>query len=301
MSRPAASGAGTVRIIEATCRNVDGATLRRALPAAEQPSVGPFILLDHFGPATLPPGAGLDVRPHPHIHLATISYLFEGEIVHRDDLGTCATLRPGDVGWMTAGRGIVHSERSSDAARAADASLHGLQIWLALPAAHEDTEPGYFHHLAASLPERTENGVRMRVLAGHLDEMRAPPPTFSPLLLAEVHARAGRSFAAPTAPTELAVYVVSGRVRIGGSIQETGHLIVLSPTERRIEVDADAHIVLVGGEPLEGRRHIWWNFVSSSAARIREAARDWREGRFGTVEGDDTFIPLPDEPPLPVD
>lgn len=295
-------------VLEARVRDLgDGFSVRRLLPGAKPRAVGPFVFFYHFGPTRFAPGTGLDVRPHPHINLATVTYLFEGAILHRDSLGTSQLIHPGDINWMTAGRGIVHSERTGPAERAAGASLHGLQLWVALPRAHEETEPAFHHHPAATLPELVDGGVRARVLVGRAFGLRSPVETFSELTYVDVHLAPGARFLLPAAHLERSAYVVEGRVSDGvrghargQSFGPTHLLIFRTGGDAEIVAEEPTRLVVLAGEPLEEPRHIWWNFVSSSEARIEAAKLDWRarrgdpQGPFPLVPGDaEDFIPLP--------
>jgi len=274
----------------------DGFQVRRALPAAARRSVGPFVFFDHMGPVRLAPGRGLDVRPHPHIGLATVTYLFEGEIVHRDSLGSVQAIRPGAVNWMTAGRGIVHSERTAPELRAEGHRVHGLQIWIGLPREHEESEPSFAHH--AALPVLEDNGVVVRLILGDLLGLASPVATLSPTFYADVSLAASRRFALPSGPDERAIYVVEGALEVDGRAQPMGEMRVFAPGAEVVAASAGgARFVAFGGAPLDGPRHVWWNFVSSSPDRIRQAAEDWRAGRFAPVPGETGFIPLPDKGP----
>jgi redox-sensitive bicupin YhaK (pirin superfamily) len=279
-------------------RSVDlgGLTVHRALPSARSRMVGPFIFFDHFGPAVFKSGQGIDVRPHPHIGLATVSYLFDGEIVHRDSLGTAMPIRPGAVNWMTAGRGIVHSERTAADHRDGGEPLHGLQLWVALPMTSEETAPAFAHTAAADIPQLRDNGVTLRVIAGSLHGLRSPVATSWETIFAEIHQKAGTTFPLDAAHEERAVYVLSGEIEIGGEPHGPERLLVLKPGDRiAIKAVNDAHFVVVGGAAMDGPRHIWWNFVSSRKDRIDAAKADWKAGRFDIVPGDtEEFIPLPD-------
>jgi redox-sensitive bicupin YhaK (pirin superfamily) len=280
----------------------DGFVVRRLLPAAKQRAVGPFLFFDHFGPTSLAPGRGLDVRPHPHINLATVTYLFDGEILHRDSLGSVQAIRPGDINWMTAGRGIVHSERTPPALRTAGPSVHGLQLWVGLPREHEEAPPAFHHHPGATLPTLRDGGVEIRVLVGEAFGLRSPVVTFSRLVYLDVKLAAGATIELPDDEGVRGAYLVEGRVAAGGQCFEPAHMLVLRPGRRaHLRADAPSRLVLVGGDPLAEPRHMWWNYVSSSEARIEQAKRDWRErrgdpaGPFPLVPGDETeFIPLPD-------
>jgi hypothetical protein len=278
-------------------RTVDlgGLTVRRALPSARRRMVGPFIFFDHFGPAEFRSGNGLDVRPHPHIGLATVSYLFDGEIVHRDSLGTLATIKPGDVNWMKAGRGIAHSERTDEKRRGGGEHLHGLQCWNALPAAHEESAPDFIHHGVGELPVVAGDGKTVRLVAGAMYGAKAPLETTWDTLFADATLAPGARLPVDADYEERAIYVVSGDVEIAGDRFGPGQLLVLRPGDR-LSIDAvgDARVVLVGGAPMDGPRHIWWNFVSSRKERIEAAKADWKSGRFEPVPGDAEFIPLPE-------
>jgi redox-sensitive bicupin YhaK (pirin superfamily) len=282
-------------LIDARARDLGGFTVGRVLPAAARKLIGPFIFFDHMGPAEFAPGRGIDVRPHPHIGLATVTYLFEGEIVHRDSLGSHQPIRPGDVNWMTAGRGIVHSERTGTEPRRAGSRLNGLQLWVALPLEHEEAEPEFQHHPAPVLPSLDIAGTRVRVLAGSAFGESSPVRTHSPLFYVDAAMPAGSELPLPEEHEQRAAYVVAGTVACGGEPVQHGRMMVLTPGARAcLRAVSDARVALIGGAPLAGERHIFWNFVSSSEARIEQAKRDWREGRFPKVPGDEReFIPLP--------
>lgn len=283
-------------VIDARPRDLGGFTVGRVLPSAARRLIGSFIFFDHMGPADLAPARGIDVRPHPHIGLATVTYLFEGELVHRDSLGSHQHIRPGDVNWMTAGRGIVHSERTGSDLRRAGSHMHGLQLWVALCLAHEETEPEFHHHPADTLPSLDVGGARVRVLAGSAYGERSPVSTFAPLFYAEVAMPAGCLLSIPSEHEERAAYVVDGAISCGNERAGRGRMLVFaSGAKVALRATTDAHIVLLGGAPIDGERHIWWNFVSSSKARIEQAKHDWKEGRFPKVPGDEVeFIPLPE-------
>jgi redox-sensitive bicupin YhaK (pirin superfamily) len=288
-------------LVPATRDLGEGFNVRRALPSIGRRMIGPFVFLDEMGPATLAPGSGLDVRPHPHIGLATVTYLFEGEIVHRDSLGIHQPIRPGDVNWMTAGRGIVHSERTPPALRAQGPRTWGLQSWVALPQREEERAPGFRHHPAASLPEQSDGGVRLKVIAGTLLGLRSPAETLSAMFYADVVLAPGARLALEPDYEERGAYLVEGSVAIDGQTFERGRLLVFRPaTQVVLEATTSARVMLLGGESL-GPRFVWWNFVSSSRERIEQAKADWREGRLGSVPGDAEFIPLPEERKPPVD
>jgi redox-sensitive bicupin YhaK (pirin superfamily) len=273
-----------------------GFTVRRSLPAAARQAVGPFLFFDHFGPVDAAPGAEHDVRPHPHIGLATVTYLFEGAMLHRDSLGVVQRIEPGAVNWMTAGRGIVHSERTPDDLRHRHRRSHGLQLWVALPAADEEMAPAFEHTPAAALSEIEVGGARLRVLVGSAFGATSPVAVRSPMLYLDITLAAGDAFPLPLAE-ERAVYVVEGAAQLDGVDLPPGRLVVLdADTEPMLSADADARVVLIGGAPL-GQRHMWWNFVSSRKERIVQAADDWAAGRFAAVPGESEFIPLPEKRP----
>jgi redox-sensitive bicupin YhaK (pirin superfamily) len=273
----------------------DGFVVRRLLPFRLLRHVGPFVFFDHIGPAELPPGRGLDVRPHPHIGLATVTYLYEGALTHHDSLGCEQVIRPGDVNWMTAGRGIVHSERTPAPERAAGHRMHGIQTWVALPQDHEETAPEFFHHDAATLPQTERDGVRLRVIAGEAFGLRSPVRVYAPTLYVDVEFEQAGTLVVPPEHAERAIYVVSGDVRIDGQPVPAEHMQAM-PAGADIEVaaSAPARVLLCGGAPLDGERFLWWNFVSSSKDRIERAKADWLAQRFGQVPGESEFIPLPD-------
>jgi len=281
-------------VIDARPRDLGGIAIRRVLPTAARRMVGPFTFFDEMT-GSLAAGKGLDVPPHPHIGLATVTYLFEGEIVHRDSLGSHQPIRPGDINWMTAGRGIVHSERTAPDRRRQSSRLRGLQLWVALPLAHEDAGPSFHHHPGALLPERDRDGVRLRVLAGTAFGMTSPVETLSPLFYVDAAMPAGSTLALPTDHEERALYVIDGAVACGSERTEPGRMLVFVPgASVALRADSPARVVLLGGAPLDGQRHIYWNFVSSSRERIERAKRDWTEGRFPKVPGDEEeLVPLP--------
>jgi redox-sensitive bicupin YhaK (pirin superfamily) len=274
----------------------DGFEVRRVLPSAECRTVGPFVFFDQLGPTVLLAGAGLDVRPHPHIGLATVTYLFDGEILHRDSLGTVQPIRPGEVNWMTAGRGIVHSERTPSEQRTGGARLFGIQTWVGLPKESEETEPDFVHHSAEALPQLDGEGKRVRVIAGSFHGARSPLALFSETLYADAALAGGVRLEAPTGYEERAIYVAEGRIEAGGDSFDEGRMLVLR-RDKALTIAAlgPARVVILGGAPLDGPRHLWWNFVSSSTDRIDQAKADWRNGRFPPVPGETEFIPLPDE------
>jgi len=272
-----------------------GFAVRRVLPSFPKPMVGPFIFVDHMGPVRLAPGTGMDVGPHPHIGLATVTYLFEGELVHRDSVGSVQAIRPGDVNWMVAGRGIAHSERTPPELRAAGPRAHGLQTWVALPKAREEVEPSFAHHPASSLPVVEFPGATVRVIAGHAFGARSPVDVLTDTLYAAAELAPGASLRLPAEHEERGVYVVEGRAEIGGTTVEEAQLAVLEQG-REVEVRAPVSttLMLLGGAKMDGRRFIWWNFVSSSKERIERAKADWRDDRFPRIPGETERISLPD-------
>lgn len=277
--------------------DVDGLSVRRLLPAAEARMVGPFAFFDHMGPARMPAGQGLDVRPHPHIGLATVTWLFEGAILHRDSLGHVQRIEPGDVNWMTAGRGIVHSERSPDDQRSGPDGkgprLHGIQTWVALPREHERCEPGFVHLPASELPRIDLRGVAMTLIAGEAFGERSPTPALSPTFYLSVALEAGASFLMPADSMQRGAYVVDGEVAVAGTALTPCTAGVLPGNgPLRIEARSAARLMLFGGDPV-GERIVWWNFVASERATIEEARTRWRNGGFAAVPGETEFIPLP--------
>jgi redox-sensitive bicupin YhaK (pirin superfamily) len=278
-----------------------GFQVRRALPSTQRRMVGPFVFFDQMGPTVLRAGSGLDVRPHPHIGLATVTYLFDGEIIHRDSLGTTQPIRPGEVNWMIAGRGIVHSERTAADKRSADSALFGIQTWIALPRAAEECAPSFRHHAASELPLVEAEGASLRLIAGTLYGARARAATLSDMFYADVMLDAAAQLPVAADYEQRAIYITQGRILIDDIGFDAGQLVVLRPRQPvTVRADGTARVMLLGGEPLDGPRHVWWNFVSSSTERIEQAKRDWRDGRLGTVAGDAEFIPLPGPPPAPI-
>jgi redox-sensitive bicupin YhaK (pirin superfamily) len=282
------------RIIEPRPRDLGGFNVRRILPAGGLQMVGPFIFLDHIGPAEFAPGTGIDVRPHPHIGLATVTYLFEGSLDHRDSLGCVQTIEPGAVNWMTAGRGIVHSERTGPGPRARGHRIHGIQSWVALPRGHEEDPPAFHHHPASTLPDFALGEARLRIIAGSAFGRASPVATRVPTLYAELALAPGAGVVLTDEHEERAVYVAEGTLTVDGITLSEGQMAVLEPRQRpALESAAGARAMLVGGEPADGPRYIWWNFVASSNERIEQAAHDWQAGRFPRVPGETEFIPLP--------
>ncbi|PLC52111.1 hypothetical protein CR155_19905 [Pollutimonas nitritireducens] len=282
----------------------DSFEVRRALPSRQRRMVGPFVFLDQMGPHVFSPRRGLDVRPHPHIGLATVTYLFDGEIMHRDSLGTVQAIRPGEVNWMTAGCGIVHSERTSQELRQEESSLFGLQCWVALPKAHEEKKPEFLHAGKDELPLEEGEGVAARIIAGRFFGRSSPVPTLSDLFQVDVCLAPGARLDIPAEYPEQAIYVVQGTLDLGkDGLFESGRLLVLKPGAG-VTLSAwgaePARFMLLGGEPMDGPRYLTWNFVSSSAERIEQAKEDWVAQRFDKVPGETEFIPLPDIPGKPV-
>jgi len=287
------------RVIDPRPRDLGGFSVRRLLPAPGLQTVGPFIFFDHMGPADFGPDQGVNVRPHPHIGLATVTYLFEGAFMHRDSLGTAQVIRPGDVNWMVAGRGIAHSERTPPEVRDAEGRTraHGIQTWVALPRRHEEMEPSFAHHGAASLPRIIEPGIELTVIAGSAYGQRSPVAVMSPTLYVDAKLAAGAELEIEAEHEQRACYVAQGCMEIGGARYGEGEFVVLvegsGPVSARAAVAS--RVMLAGGAALDGPRYIWWNFVSSSRERIDAAKSDWREERFAPVPGDPERIPLPDE------
>lgn len=272
----------------------DGFMVRRAVPTIQMRSVGPFVFVDQMGPAVLEAGRGLDVRPHPHIGLATVTFLWAGAIEHRDTLGSRQVIRPGDVNWMTAGRGIAHSERTPAAERAAGSEAHGMQTWVALPRAHEETAPAFHHHAAESLPQQQRDGAWLRVIAGRAYGEESPVQVFSDTLNVALDLVPDAELTLEDEHAERAIYILDGQAQLDGVDIPARHLIVPERgTRPRLRALTPVKAMLLGGEPLDGHRHLWWNFVSSSKERIEQAKLDWQAGHFGRIEGDDEFIPLP--------
>jgi redox-sensitive bicupin YhaK (pirin superfamily) len=287
-------------IIVPRTRDLGGFDVRRALPSARCRMVGPFVFFDQMGPAVFTAGQGLDVRPHPHIGLATVTYLFAGELLHRDSLGTVQIVRPGAVNWMTAGSGIVHSERSPAPARSAGGTLFGIQAWVALPKQYEETAPAFAHVPAEELPAVEGDGVRVRIIAGSFLGARSPVRVFSTTIYADVTMSAAARLEVPAEHEERAVFVAEGAIEEAGPRHTAGRLLVLRPGAAIVlRATESARLLLLGGDALDGPRHIWWNFVSSSPDRIQSAAADWVAGRFGPVPDETEFIPLPSQPRIP--
>jgi hypothetical protein len=282
-------------VIQPRVHDLGGFSVRRVLPVRERPMVGPFVFFDQMGPAVLPAGQPVNVRPHPHIGLATLTWLFEGTIMHRDSLGYAQEIKPGEVNWMTAGSGIVHSERSPERLLGQANPLFGLQVWMALPKSHEETDPSFQHYTAADLPAIDGDGVSVVIVAGTAWGKRAPVAVYSDTLYADVRLAAGAVLDVGKEHEERALYLLAGKVEIAGQEFAPGEMLVLKPDiEPNVKAVQDTHLVLIGGARMDGPSHVWWNFVSSSKERIEQAKADWREGRFLKVPGDEVeFIPLP--------
>jgi redox-sensitive bicupin YhaK (pirin superfamily) len=269
--------------------------VRRALPSVKRQMVGPFIFFDQMGPAEFLTDQGIDVRPHPHINLATVTFLFEGQILHRDSLGTEQTIEPGAVNWMRAGRGIVHSERTSPERRRTGQRLFGIQTWMALPEDQEESDPAFVHHGADELPVVEAQGISARLIAGQAFGARSPLETPSETLYADLHLSRGAQVPIDPSHEERALYTISGEIEVAGDAFGPGQLLVLrSGDPIRVRAIGDARFLLFGGASMGGPRYIWWNFVSSRLERIEAAKEEWARGRFDTVPGDvEEFIPLP--------
>ncbi|MGM0555569.1 MAG: pirin family protein [Myxococcota bacterium] len=276
--------------------DVGGFEVHRVMPTRQSQMVGPFIFFDQMGPGELLTAQGIDVRPHPHINLATVTYLFDGEIVHRDSLGTEQAISPGAVNWMKAGKGIVHSERSGDQERQEASRVFGLQTWVALPEEHEESDAAFRHHSADELPVVEDHGIRARILAGSAFGAASPLKAASDTLYAEVKMEAGEAVSIPSEYTERAIYTLTGDVEVGGKDFPGEHMLVLKPgASVDVVARSSAHFMLFGGAPMDGPRFIWWNFVSSRLDRIEQAKEEWATGKFDTVPGDaEEFIPLPE-------
>lgn len=278
--------------INSKSRDIEGFPVRRALPAIERRMVGPFVFLDQMGPVQLTAGRRLDVRPHPHIGLSTMTYLLEGEILHQDSLGTVQMIRPGAVNWMTAGSGIVHSERSPEGI--SDGVLSGIQFWVALPKSHEEMPPAFLHLEADALPLVEHLGASTRVIAGEAFGAKSPLSAPHPMICVDIALAGGARLTLPADYPERALYVAGGQIELEDRQYEQGRLLVLPADHMQIvKAISPARMLFLGGEPMDGPRHIWWNFVSSSKDRIERAKQDWKSGRFPAVPGETEFVPLP--------
>jgi redox-sensitive bicupin YhaK (pirin superfamily) len=282
-------------VIVPRARDLGGFSVRRALPSTQRQMVGPFIFFDQMGPAEFLLGAGIDVRPHPHIGLSTVTYLFDGEIMHRDSLGNALSIRPGELNWMTAGRGIAHSERTPPELRSLGSKLFGIQSWVALSARDEEAAPDFLHYGAEEMPVLSGEHKTIRVIAGSVLGSSSPVRSSSAMFYADVAMKAGASVPLDPDYEERAIYTVAGDVEIAGDVFGPAQLLVFRPGDRiTIRAKTDARFMALGGEPMDSPRHIWWNFVSSRKDRIEQAKADWRMGRFDAVPGDSEFIPLPE-------
>ncbi len=283
-------------IIAPRVHDLGGFQVRRAVPTLQARSVGPFVFVDHMGPALFEPGRGIDVRPHPHIGLATVTFLWAGEIHHRDTLGSDQAIRPGDVNWMTAGRGIAHSERTPASVRDHAHDVHGMQTWVALPRRDEEAAPEFRHHPAATLPVQQRGDASVRLIAGRGFGMESPVRVFADTFNVALDLPPDAELAIDDGAVERALYVLEGDAQLDGADIPEKHLVVLDRGTRPVlRAKTPLKAMLLGGEPLDGPRHLWWNFVSSSKERIEQAKQDWRDGRFGKIPGDEAeFIPLPD-------
>ena len=280
-------------ILEPREKDLGGFQVRRLMPSDELKAVGPFVFFDHLGPARFEPGMGIDVRPHPHIGLATVTYLFEGEILHRDSLGHVQSIRPGEINWMTAGRGIAHSERTPPDLRRIGHDLHALQLWVALPEEHEETEPNFLHYDAERLPILDKDGVSLRVMIGEAFGVRSPVKTYSPTLYAEAQLRQGAALTLPDGVEERAAYLISGSLKAPGTTL-CAHQMAVFDTSPGVTLIAeqDSHLILLGGKPL-GKRTVWWNLVATRRDLIERAKSDWKAGRFPKVPAETEFMLLP--------
>jgi redox-sensitive bicupin YhaK (pirin superfamily) len=285
-----------LQLIDARQRDLGGFVVRRVLPAQGQAMVGPFIFFDHLGPTQFEPGHGIDVRPHPHIALATVTYLFAGSLEHRDSLGNVREIRPGDVNWMTAGQGIAHSERTPKLARAAGEKIHGIQSWVALPDGQEDVEPSFTHYPAGMLPQRALDGVTLAVIAGEAFGLASPVSSLWPTLYVHAQLAQGATLEMPAEHDERAIYVASGELAVDGNRIIEGQLAVLEPgVNPTLRAVGETRAMLLGGKRFPTPRYIWWNFVASSQERIAQAKDRWAKRQFARVPGESEFIPLPSE------
>lgn len=291
----AASCSAIELLIQPKKTDLGGFSVRRALPSGKKRKIGPWVFFDHMGPAAFPPGQGVDVRPHPHINLATVTYLFEGEILHRDSLGNKLVINPGEINLMVAGKGIVHSERQREEVKAENNVLSGLQLWLALPEADEEIDPEFHHYAAEAIPQLDIDGVSVRVLIGNAYGITSPVKTFAETLYVEATLEAGQTLELPDTVEERALYIASGKVKAKESELNEFSFAVLAPRQSvTVTAIETSRIAIIGGEALS-QRHIWWNFVSSRKERIEQAKTDWKTGKFPKVPGDDIeYIPLPD-------
>jgi redox-sensitive bicupin YhaK (pirin superfamily) len=282
------------QLLEPEVKDLGGFIARRSLPIPGVQMVGPFIFFDHLGPAVLPAGQGIDVRPHPHINLATVTYLFEGALMHRDSLGTVQEIRPGAVNWMTAGRGIVHSERSPDRDRANPATIHAIQTWVALPEADEETAPAFHHYPATAIPAWREGNASIILIAGQWGDQQSPVPVFSPMLYLDIGFDGSGQVTIPPDYREQAIYAIAAGMTVDGVPLPRHRLAILEPEQAAVVMaTSPGRCLVIGGEPL-GSRYKWWNFVSSRQARLEQAKADWRNHRFPEVPAETEYIPLPE-------
>lgn len=283
-------------IIAPRVHDLGGFQVRRAVPSVQARSVGPFVFVDQMGPAVFEPGRGIDVRPHPHIGLATVTFLWAGTITHRDTLGSLQDINPGDVNWMTAGRGIAHSERTPAQARDRGSEAHGMQTWVALPKADEEIAPEFHHHSGATLPQLQRDGSLLRVIAGRGFGMESPVRVFADTFNIAIDLQPDAEVKIDDSHIERALYVLDGEAQLDGADIPKQHLVLLDRgTRPALRAKTPLKAMLLGGEPLDAHRHVWWNFVSSSRERIEQAKQDWLDGRFGKIPGDESeFIPLPE-------
>jgi redox-sensitive bicupin YhaK (pirin superfamily) len=293
LKTPAGATMAIQQVIDGRERDLGGFVVRRVLPFAGRQMVGPFIFFDHLGPAEFTAGQGIDVRPHPHIGLATVTFLFSGGLEHRDSLGNVREIQPGDVNWMTAGSGIVHSERTPHALRAAGPHIHGIQSWVALPDGQEDVDPDFTHHPASSLPRAKVGDVELTVIAGHGFGLESPVATLWPTLYVHAEIPHGATLELPVEHAERAVYVVEGAVEVNGSTLVAGQLGVLESAETALRATGATRVMLLGGERFPTARHLFWNFVASSRERIERAKERWEKREFSAVPDETEFIPLP--------
>ena len=275
-------------------KDLGGLIVRRLFPVVGHKNVGPFVFFDHFGPVDFAPGEGMDVRPHPHIGLSTVTFLFEGEILHRDSLGVVQAIKPGEINLMVSGKGIVHSERTAPEIRVTGQKSHGLQLWLALPGEDEDCDPAFYHYDATEIPSLSQKGCQLKLLIGEAYGLCSPVITNCPTLYFECQLEAGADLALPGNVAELGIFMISGQVKVGDDTINQHQLAILDSSQlESISASEQSHFVVIGGEP-QGKRHIYWNFVSTSRDKIEQAKSDWRQGRFAPVPGETEFIPLPD-------
>jgi len=275
-------------------KDLGGLIVRRLFPVIGHKNIGPFVFFDHFGPVDFAPGEGMDIRPHPHIGLSTVTYLFEGEILHRDSLGVVQAIKPGEINLMVSGKGIVHSERTAAEIRATGQTSHGLQLWLALPGKDEDCDPAFYHYDATEIPSLSQNGCQLKLLIGKAYGLRSPVITLCPTLYFECQLEAGADLTLPGDVAELGIFMISGQVKLGDDTISPHQLAILDSSQlESLSATEQSHFVVIGGEP-QGKRHIYWNFVSTSRDKIDQAKQKWQLGNFPPVPREIEFIPLPD-------